>query len=313
MLYIISEKKDIVTDLVEEWLIHHNTSYKRINVEEMMKLTFSFDNDYLLNDVSLVWHRRGKFNFLPIELFTKYANKTSILNYIKKETNKAEIFVETFLKKKLNKKYIGSFIDEKMNNKLLNLLTAKECGFNVPDTIVTTNKEDLLSFKKKHHSIISKDLDSPVNIKTLKKRYVSRGVELVDDSIVDKLNDFFMPIFLQKYVQKKFEIRIFVFLEKLYSMAIFSQNDEKTRIDFRNYNNKKPNRTVPFKLPLDIKDKVKTFMKISKLNTGSIDLIVTPKNKYVFLEINPMGQFHWLSANCNFLIERDIAKHLSNG
>jgi hypothetical protein len=54
-------------------------------------------------------------------------------------------------------------------------------------------------------------------------------------------------------------------------MAIFSQNDKKTKIDFRNYNAIKPNRTVPFKLPIRIEEKIVKFMKLVDMNWGSID------------------------------------------
>ena len=44
-------------------------------------------------------------------------------------------------------------------------------------------------------------------------------------------------------------------------MAIFSQLDEKTKYDFRNYNHGKPNRNIPYKLPEDIKEKVLKYTK----------------------------------------------------
>ena len=46
------------------------------------------------------------------------------------------------------------------------------------------------------------------------------------------------------------------------------------------------------------------------INTGSIDLIYSLSNEYVFLEVNPQGQFDWLSKNCNYYIEKDIAELL---
>jgi D-alanine-D-alanine ligase-like ATP-grasp enzyme len=94
-------------------------------------------------------------------------------------------------------------------------------------------------------------------------------------------------------------------------MAIFSQNDPKTQIDFRNYNNENPNRNIPFKLPKKIEKKLKKIIKIKQLDSCSIDLIVTPENEFVFLEINPQGQFEWISYYCNYHIEKKIANHIS--
>lgn len=95
-------------------------------------------------------------------------------------------------------------------------------------------------------------------------------------------------------------------------MAIFSQENEKTRIDYRNYDREKPNRCVPYHLSDDIQSKLSAFMNLIDMNCGSIDMIYSPDGDYIFLEVNPVGQFHWLDKNCNYFLEREIAKCLSN-
>jgi glutathione synthase/RimK-type ligase-like ATP-grasp enzyme len=93
-------------------------------------------------------------------------------------------------------------------------------------------------------------------------------------------------------------------------MAIFSTLDPQTRIDFRKYNWDKPNRTIPFKIPDKISDKIIQLMKTLNLNHGSIDLIVTPSEEFVFLEVNPVGQFGMVSDPCNYFLEKKIADYL---
>lgn len=53
-------------------------------------------------------------------------------------------------------------------------------------------------------------------------------------------------------------------------------------------------------------------MKMLKLESGSLDFIVTPDNEYYFLEVNPVGQFNFVSEICNYHIEKHIAKTLSS-
>jgi D-alanine-D-alanine ligase-like ATP-grasp enzyme len=53
-------------------------------------------------------------------------------------------------------------------------------------------------------------------------------------------------------------------------------------------------------------------MALLKLNTGSIDLIVNTTGEYIFLEVNPVGQFGMVSSPCNYYLEREIARFLSN-
>ena len=91
-------------------------------------------------------------------------------------------------------------------------------------------------------------------------------------------------------------------------MAIFSQNDDKTKIDYRNYNDEIPNRCVPFILPEKVLDKIKQFVKISHHNTGSIDMIYSESEEYYFLEINPMGQFDWLSETAIIKLKKRSLK-----
>src|SRR5690606_13210058 len=91
----------------------------------------------------------------------------------------------------------------------------------------------------------------------------------------------------QNYIYKKYELRIFYLKGQFYSMAIFSQQNEKTKIDFSNYDRNRPNRFVPYKLPQKVEKKLHKFMRSINMNCGSIDMIYTPKGEYVFLEVNP--------------------------
>lgn len=308
MIYIISEKTDLVTDLVTEWIRGGGNDFKRCNDDDFIES----ENGFSKTNIEKIWVRRGTFNFLPNEIFKDYFNRRSILKYIVGEVREYSIYLEYKLKQNLGDNYIGSYTKEvSTNNKLINLDIAKDVGFKTPITRVTSSKKELLSFYRTHKLIITKDLRTPVNIRTRHKVLASNGVELITEKMISNLEDYFAPIFIQKYVEKKYEIRVFVFSKKLYAMAIFSQKDERTKIDYRNFNNEKQNRCVPLILPENIQKKIWIFLDKSDMNTGSIDLIVTPNNDFIFLEINPMGQFHWLSANCNYYIEKDISNFLT--
>jgi D-alanine-D-alanine ligase-like ATP-grasp enzyme len=47
-----------------------------------------------------------------------------------------------------------------------------------------------------------------------------------------------------------------------------------------------------------------------KLNTGSIDMIYTNDSKFIFLEVNPVGQFGMVSKPCNYNLEKKIALNI---
>lgn len=43
---------------------------------------------------------------------------------------------------------------------------------------------------------------------------------------------------------------------------------------------------------------------------GAFDFIVTPRNEWVFLEVNPNGQWLWLERSLNLNISQKIVEYL---
>jgi len=317
MVLIISEKRDITTNYVVDWLLFYKSKFKRLNTENFNTLNSFLINsqgvDHILNgidnkEISCIWHRRGRLRFYNGLL---YENNNNLNTYLRKEE---EILVKSIERyENADKKdYIGSYVSELENNKLNVLIEARKNGLKIPETLVTSSKKELLNFYKKHSSIITKDLRSPVNFSNENVQYSSIGTFVLTEEMILSAEDYFFPVFVQEKIEKNYEIRIFFYKEKMYPMAIFSQNDAKTKTDYRNYNNEVPNRCIPVKIPSEIIEKLKKLMLDLNLNTGSIDLIVNQANEYIFLEINPMGQLDWVSKNCNYYIEKQIAKDLAN-
>ena len=311
MILLISSKYDVSTNIVIRWMNYYGIAFLRLNTEEFNSLThFSLNDTSIklnvrnidLTKITGVWHRRGRLRHLPNSL----NNLGKVTTYLKKEEDSLIKSIETYLKS--TKKYIGSYTSEVENYKLEHLMIAQKCDLNIPDSMITTNKKSLIVFYEKHEEIISKDLRYAINIKTEDVSINSTGTFKITDDLIKELGDEFAPIYVQEYINKEFEIRVFYFDEKMFAMGIFSQKDEQTRIDYRNYNDQVPNRCVPIELPKEVKSKLLQFTKEINLNTGSIDLIYSNDERFVFLEVNPMGQFDWLSKNCNYYVEKTIAK-----
>jgi glutathione synthase/RimK-type ligase-like ATP-grasp enzyme len=121
---------------------------------------------------------------------------------------------------------------------------------------------------------------------------------------------YFIPRIFQQYIEKKYELRSFYFHGTFFTYAILSQNNPKTTIDFRNYDDDTPNRCIPFNLPTKYSSKLVLLMEKLRLDTGSFDILVDKNDNYYFLEVNPVGQFGYGSYECNFNIEEFIVNHL---
>ncbi len=189
------------------------------------------------------------------------------------------------------------------------LRKAKDLDLLIPNSLITNSKKELLIFLKKYKYIISKPLYELVYFEDKENVTFFKTKKLAIESF-KSLPEKFFPSFFQKYIEKDIELRAFYLEGNFYTMAIFSQLDPQTKADFRNYNKERPNRNVPYSLPEEIENKLRILMNELCLNTGSIDLIKTPDKKYVFLEVNPTGQFGFVSKPCNYYLEDEIAKEL---
>jgi glutathione synthase/RimK-type ligase-like ATP-grasp enzyme len=98
------------------------------------------------------------------------------------------------------------------------------------------------------------------------------------------------PTMLQPYVEKAFELRCVVIGERIFCAKLDSQADEKSRIDWRGGD---PAHEI-FTLPDHVEASIHRLMHSFELNFASLDMIVTPDGEYVFLELNPNGQWLWL-------------------
>jgi hypothetical protein len=192
-------------------------------------------------------------------------------------------------------------------NKLFVLKTALDVGLRIPNTTVVNKRVDYIKFiEREEGSCITKPIQNIAAFYDRKSKSISKmltarvnGTEVIGDS--------FFPTLLQNEIKKELEIRAFFICEEIYSVAIFSQSNKKTEIDYRNYDDVNPNRIMVYSLPDDIKGKISELMNRLNLSTGSIDFILSDTNEYIFLEVNPFGLFGQFT-NAGF----DIAKIIAN-
>lgn len=303
MVLIITNEADFSTNIVMNWLRFYNIDFIRVNDNDDLGISFcsgdilfeSKDFKFKLTDVKGVWYRRG---FLKITI--DKINDTKIDEFRRQELLKIKEFIYYKLSLLPN---INSYENSEVNKLIVNSI-ANEVGLIVPKDILVSNKVDLFN-QSKEFKLATKSITGS-SMFFYEDFYFVGYTSLVED--IKEISDNFFPSLAQNYVEKKYELRIFFLHNNFWTMAIFSQKDKKTEVDFRNYNDEVPNRNVAFNLPQDIKDKLSLLMSKIKLNSGSIDMIVTPNNEYVFLEVNPIGQFGMVSQPCNFYLHKEIAK-----
>lgn len=315
MILILSDRNDLSTIHICQWLQYWRVPFFRIDGEddvflERLSLRPGEDAQFILqcnnrrlvlDDIRCSWYRRGRLN-LFYEGISTFSN--IILNRVMTAHLSGELkILEQFFYYLLEKKpHIGTFSKGSMN-KLAVLHEAVSLGLKTPQTYVVTNGNALSDTPAR---LITKSISENINFSTEGEWYMSYTEEMGRSAMQKS----FFPSLFQELVAKEADLRIFYLCGEFYTMSIRSQENAQTEIDFRKYDDEQPNRFVPFLLPDCVESKLHLLMQCVGLQTGSIDMVLTREGEYVFLEVNPVGQFNMTSIPCNYNLEKRIAQKL---
>ncbi len=112
----------------------------------------------------------------------------------------------------------------------------------------------------------------------------------------------------QHYVAKDYELRITVIGERIFAGRINSQKHAESSVDWRH----RPfdMEPEPHALPAEIGESILAFLHAFGLVYGAFDFVVMPDGRYVFLEINPGGQYMWVESVTGMPITEALADAL---
>lgn len=181
----------------------------------------------------------------------------------------------------------------KTRSKITQLKLAQKCGFKLPETLISNSPENIKNFIKNSKKDIVYKPFAPhhwADEDGMRLLYTDK-VNLNDLPSDDMLQ--VVPGIYQKYVEKKFELRVTCFGSHISAVKIHSQQHIQGQTDWR----KIPGYELaisPYDLEQSVKDKIIKFMKAIGVVFGCFDFIVTPDNEIVFLELNEQGQFLWV-------------------
>jgi ATP-GRASP peptide maturase of grasp-with-spasm system len=324
MILIFSRSGDPATIDVIRW-IHHLSDARvvRINADVTYRVDLTFvdddfhlrvdDDEFRLADVTSAWLRKGDFWFKdlfpPVTAPVSSALTDHLTKKLQRENRNLREHFHYVLKKRCA--VLGS-ASGSSPNKLIVLERARALGLSTPPFSVSTSRQHAEGLVESGHGYVSKAMSDGLYLfdTTESKAGYFTYTEMLGPQSLEGVGEHMAPSFFQRYIEKAFELRIFFLDDAFDAMAIFSQNDDQTRVDYRKYNLVKPNRVIPFRLPPDIQSKLSQLAAELGLNTGSFDMIVDTQGQYYLLEVNPVGQFGTHSESCNLSIERRIAERL---
>lgn len=311
-ILMVSQKLDPHVDIIATKLNERKIPFVRFNTEDFplkvsasiffdendqnQTLNFNYGRKIIGSDVKGVWYRRPAHFEFPKEFSP---------------------FVKTFAEQESNATIRGlwevlncTWINHPESNrkaelKIKQLKVASEVGLEIPKTLITNSPEDAKKFflKTKSKGVIIKRLGGGVMLDGNNGTAIYTSL-ISEDSIKNVAEVKNTPVLLQEYVEKDVELRITIVGDTIFPVEIHSQKSERAKTDWR-----KDTLNLKHKihqLPKDVEEKLLKFTRKLDLNFGAIDMILTPSGKYVFLEINPNGQWGWIQDLTGLPISEEI-------
>lgn len=119
------------------------------------------------------------------------------------------------------------------------------------------------------------------------------------------------PTYLQESIPKDHELRVTIIGDELFCCRIDSQGVSGAEQDWRAVDTIKLPHTI-IALPDAVDRALRDYLKQCGLRFGAFDLIVTPGGEYVFLELNPNGQWYWIELATGAPMADAMADLLAN-
>jgi glutathione synthase/RimK-type ligase-like ATP-grasp enzyme len=249
--------------------------------------------DLHLGDVGAVWYRRIR----PFGLHENLADETARL-FAWSESNEAILGIWYSLECYWMNPPLA---DEAAQRKVRQLQVARQVDLPIPETLITNEPTAARDFVLQH---------GPGNIVRKAFRNIAqapRETLIVDREQLDLIDSVqYAPVIFQRYVPADLDLRVTVVEDEIFAAAI--ESEPEYQADYRV--GLATAVVKPYTLPDDVADRIGQLMRVLGLNYGAIDMRVMPDGHHVFLEINPAGEWLFISERTGQPIPAAIAASL---
>lgn len=193
--------------------------------------------------------------------------------------------------------------DEVAARKVYQLGVARASGLEIPPTLISNDPAEVRRFLGEHGSkgTIYKAFSA-----TQQEWRETRLVRDEELAVLDQVRH--APVIFQEYVPARFDLRVTIVEDHIFAAAIHSQ-DTEYQVDFRIDMNRA--KVEPHELPTEVARGLADFMRRLGLVYGAIDMRLTPNGRYVFLEVNPAGQWLFIEGRTGQPITATVARTLA--
>jgi len=189
-------------------------------------------------------------------------------------------------------------------NKTRQLALAQAVGLSIPPTLITADPEAARRFYEQHDGNVVTKLQNSLGY-SMKGGggFPTRKLSPSDLKALDSLRQ--CPMMFQRFITKAKELRIAWVDGRVFVGAL---DGAACGVDWRYEAKDAP--WENHELPNHVHAQLTALMKRLGLRQGAIDLILTPDGDYVFLEVNPHGEWGMLERDLGLPIGEAIAEAL---
>ncbi len=178
---------------------------------------------------------------------------------------------------------------------------AHKLGIRIPSTLVTNNPAKVVEFYKRHKNIIYKVMTTPISSFAETRRFRDQDIDLLQTLC-------HAPIIFQQEVEKSKDIRVTVVGEKVFAASIAGKLDRGAL--FPDWRLDATAECKSIELPENVVTQLLSLTRTLGLDYCAIDLIQDVAGDFVFLEVNPSGQFLFVEIDTGQPISGAIAEML---
>lgn len=320
MILLLAQEYELNVNRIAEILDHRRVPWVRLNGEDVPGLTrvgvrvgarrqdawidAPDGKTARLSDIRAVWARRNGEHRLDPRL------RPGQQQFLARECSATLLGMYALLG---HAAWMNDYFDEiKSINKLYQLAVAEECGLCVPETLVTQDPVEARRFVAALPAgvickAISQSGHVPADEHGPGRVIFANRLADADVAALDAVRH--APTMLQAYVPKTIELRVTIVGQRVFATAIDSQMSERSRDDWRRYDTRNTP-YYPYELPVGVVAALLRMMRRLNLVFGAVDLIRTRDGGFVFLEVNPGGQWGWVEGMTGHPIDEAVADWL---
>ncbi|BAZ05417.1 MvdC family ATP-grasp ribosomal peptide maturase [Calothrix sp. NIES-3974] len=194
-------------------------------------------------------------------------------------------------------------------NKLRQLRVAQEIGLRIPRTLVTNNGEEVREFFRVVGGRMVAKLLTPLSQSMQGSGFFLYTNAVKEEDLSDVGSLCYSPMVFQEQIPKLRELRVVFVNGKLFVGALDASLYADSTADWRQLHDLNL-LWQSHELPAEIAHRLQIFMASFGLIFGAFDLIQTPSGEYVFLEVNPTGEWGMLERDLGYPISEAIARAL---